>query len=169
MDLDTAIPDLRPLGLQLSQPEVDFITLLGTLLPTPRAAKKLVNLYRLVRIGITDSNLAAYTGSETGGSYQVVQVLLAILVGSPSAAERIFRELMDATPNSEIQTVFAKPEAADFPESQVCARIGAEIDRISKSTPMITTTSEYQRWCPILARYSFHTRTIAGRPASTDA
>ena len=44
---DTAIPDLRPLGLQVSQPEAEFLTRLGPLLPTPRAAKKLVNLYRL--------------------------------------------------------------------------------------------------------------------------
>ena len=104
----TAIPDLRPLGLQVSQPEAEFLTRLGPLLPTPRAAKKLVNLYRLVRIGIADSGLAAFTGSEAGGQYQVVQILLAVLVGSPAAAQRIFRELMAATPESDILTVFAK-------------------------------------------------------------
>ena len=32
---DTAIPDLRPLGLQVSQPEAEFMTRLGSLLPTP--------------------------------------------------------------------------------------------------------------------------------------
>ena len=108
----TAIPDLRPLGLQVSQPEAEFLTRLGPLLPTPRAAKKLVNLYRLVRIGIADSGLAAFTGSEAGGQYQVVQILLAVLVGSPAAAQRIFRELMAATPDSDILTVFAKAAAA---------------------------------------------------------
>jgi hypothetical protein len=105
---DTAIPDLRPLGLQVSQPEAEFMTRLGPLLPTPRAAKKLVNLYRLVRIGIADSGLAAFTGSEAGGQYQVVQILLAVLVGSPAAAQHIFRELMAATPESDILTVFGQ-------------------------------------------------------------
>ena len=107
----TAVPDLRPLGLQLSQPEVEFMTRHGSLLPTPRAAKRLVNLYRLVRIGIPDAGLAAFTGSEAGGSYQVVQNLLAELVGSPVAAQRIFRELMAATADTDILTIFAKAPA----------------------------------------------------------
>jgi WD40 repeat protein len=166
---DTAMPDLRPLGLQLSRPEADFITRLGPLLPTPRAAKKLVNLYRLVRIGIPDPSLAAFTGTETGGPYQAVQILLAILVGNPTAAEYIFRELIAATPDSDIATVFAKTAAADFPERHLCARIGAELTRISKDIPTMTVTSEYQRWCPTIARYSFHTRTMTANPASTDA
>ena len=166
---DTAIPDLRPLGLQVSQPEAEFLTRLGPLLPTPRAAKKLVNLYRLVRIGIADSGLAAFTGSEAGGQYQVVQILLAVLVGSPAAAQRIFRELMAATPDSDILTVFAKAGAADLPESHLCARISAELVRISEDTPLMTATSEYQRWCPTLARYSFHTRTMTAKPPSTEA
>ena len=166
---DTAIPDLRPLGLQVSQPEAEFLTRLGPLLPTPRAAKKLVNLYRLVRIGIADSGLAAFTGSEAGGQYQVVQILLAVLVGSPAAAQRIFRELMTATPDSDILTVFAKAGAADLPESHLCARISAELVRVSEDTPLMTATSEYQRWCPALARYSFHTRTMTAKPPSIDA
>jgi len=166
---DTGIPDLRPLGLQVSQPEAEFMTRLGPLLPTPRAAKKLVNLYRLVRIGIPDSGLAAFTGSEAGGQYQVVQILLVVLVGSPAVAQRIFRELMAAIPESDIVAVFAKAGAADLPESHLCARIATELGRISESTPLMTAMSEYQRWCPILARYSFHTRTMTAKPQSIDA
>jgi hypothetical protein len=166
---DTAVPDLRPLGLHVSQPEAEFMTRLGPLLPTPRAAKKLVNLYRLVRIGIPDSSLAAFTASEAGGQYQVVQILLALLVGSPAAAQRIFRELITVTPESNILTVFAKAGAADFPESHLCARIGAELVRISEDTRLMTATSEYQRWCPTLARYSFHTRTMTAKPPSVNA
>ena len=90
------------------------MTRLGPLLPTPRAAKRLVNLYRLVRIGISDSDLAAFTGSEVGGPYQVVQILLAVLVGSPAAAQRIFRELMTAMPDSDILTIFAKAATAEL-------------------------------------------------------
>jgi hypothetical protein len=98
--------------------------------------------------------------SEAGGPYQAVQILLAILVGSPSAAEPIFRELMAAAPGSDIDKVFAKTAAKEFPESHLCARIGEELAKISEGTPMISITSEYQRWCPKLARYSFHTRTM---------
>jgi hypothetical protein len=152
----------------LSQPEVEFMTRLGPLLPTPRAAKRLVNLYRLVRIGIPDSGLAAFVGSEAGGPYQVVQILLAILVGCPAAAPRIFHELMAAPPDSEILTIFAKAASADFPEGHHCAHIGKEMTKIDKATPLLVATAEYQHWCPALARYSFHTRTMTAEPQPSD-
>ena len=152
----------------MSQPEVEFMTRLGPLLPTPRAAKRLVNLYRLVRIGIPDSGLAAFAGSEAGGPYQVVQILLAVLVGSPAAAQRIFHELKAATPDSDILTVFAKAASADFAEGRLCAHIGAELSRIAEATPMLVATGEYQRWCPALARFSFHTRTMTAEPPPSD-
>jgi hypothetical protein len=143
---------------------MEFMTRLGPLLPTPRAAKGLVSLYRLVRIGIPDHDLAAFAGSENGGPYQVVQVLLAVLVGSPAAAQRIFRELTDATPDSDVLTVLAKTANADFAEGHLCARIGAELARIAEDTSLLTAIEEYQRWCPRLARYSFHTRTMTAEP-----
>ena len=87
-----------------------------------------------------------------------------MLVGNPAAAQRIFRELMAARPDSDILTVFAKAGAADVPESHLCARISAELVRISENTPLLTAASEYQRWCPTLARYSFHTRTMTAEP-----
>jgi hypothetical protein len=67
------VPDLRPEGLRLRDVETEFMARLGPLLPTPRAAKKLVNLYRLVRIRTRDQDLAAFIADDT---YQVVQVLL---------------------------------------------------------------------------------------------
>jgi len=94
-----------------------------------------------------------------------VQILLAILVGSPSAAERIFREIMTAMPESDIGTVFAKMAASGLPESPLCARISTELAGISRDTPTATATSEYQRWCPTVARYSFHTRAMTSGPA----
>jgi hypothetical protein len=36
--------------------------------PTPRAAKKLVNLYQLVRIGIHDADLPAFLAEHWGSS-----------------------------------------------------------------------------------------------------
>jgi WD40 repeat protein len=159
-DTASAIPRLRPLGLQLTHPEIEFMKHLGTLLPTPRAAKKLVNLYRLVRIGIPDSDLTMFTCSEKGGQYQIVQILLAMLVGHPAAARHIFHDLMEAPPDSDIISVIAKPTATDVPNSNLNARIGFEISKIAEITPTIINTGEYQQWCHKLARYSFYTRTM---------
>jgi WD40 repeat protein len=146
-------PDLRPGGLVLRPQEAEFMVRLGPLLTTPRAAKKLVNLYRLVRIGIPEEELPAFIGP---GGYQVVQVLLAVMVGTPDAAPAIFTAIRDAPRDADIAGVVrgAGPAA--------CTRIAGVIDGIRRVTPgAVADIRAYQRWCPTLARYSFHTRSLA--------
>ena len=157
---DTATLDLRPLGLQLSKPEVDFMANLSPLIPTPRSAKRLVNLYRLVRIGIPDSDLAIFAGTQGDGQYQVVQILLAVLIGSPEVAQSVFQKIMDAPADSDVRAVFAEAVNAHSAEAGLYSHIGTELDRIAKETPSLTLIEKYQTWCPRLARYSFHTRAL---------
>ena len=156
-----ATPDLRPRGLQVSQPEVEFLGRLGPVLPTPRAAKRLVNLYRLVRISIPEPDLAAFAGAGDGPSeYQFVQILLAILVGSPAMAQRVFKEIMAAPADSDIRTVLGKIAAADG-GAGAYTRISAVLDQAVTDVSLRTEAAAYQPWCPRLARYSFHTRELA--------
>jgi hypothetical protein len=159
-----ATPDLRPRGLQVSQPEVEFLARLGPLLPTPRAAKRLVNLYRLVRISIPEPDLATFAGAGDGpGEFQVVQILLAILVGRPALAQRVFEEIMAAPADSDIRTLLAKPAAESTIANGMgaCARISAVLDQAVADLSLRTGAAAYQPWCPRLARYSFHTRELA--------
>ena len=149
-----AAPGLRPRGLVLRAPEIDFMVRLGPLLSTPRAAKKLVNLYRLVRVGIPEEDLPTFIGL---GGYQVVQILLAILVGTPDVAHAIFSAIRAAACDADIVGVVrgAGPAAS--------LRIAEFIDGISDAAPQaVEDIRIYQRWCPRLARYSFYTRSIAG-------
>jgi WD40 repeat protein len=156
------LPDLRPLGLQLSQAEIEFMARLGAVMPTPRAAKRMANLYRLVRIGIPDSDLADFIGTENGGPYQVVEILLSVLAGSPATAQRIFQEVRSAAGGSDIRAVFAG--ATDYTQGDFCGRLHEALATIAGDTPLLTAVEEYQRWCPELARYSFHTRAMTGTP-----
>jgi uncharacterized protein YegL len=161
------LTDPHPVGLQLGRHEVEFMERLGPLLPTPRAAKRLANLYRLVRIGIQDNQLAEFVGSRvSGGPYQAVQILLAILVGSPIVAPRIFEDLMEASPDSDFLAVLETEVAQDSTQQPQRSRITAELIAIASRTQMQTAVKEYQRWCLQLARHSFHTRTLAIRSAS---
>ena len=57
--------DLVPRRLVIERHENEFIDRLVPLVPTPRAAKRLANLYRLVRAQITPSGAAGFVG--TGG------------------------------------------------------------------------------------------------------
>lgn len=145
--------------------EVEFMTLLSVILRTPRAAKKLTNLYRLVRIGIPDTQLAEFAGSASSGPYQVVQILLAMLVSSPDATRPIFRQIMGAPADGDILEVLAAVADA-HPGRPECARLSGQVAVIAERTPMLGVR-EYQRWCPRLARFSFHTRPLTTMQADT--
>jgi hypothetical protein len=167
--------ELRPLGLQVSQAEVEFMARLGGLLPTPRVAKRLVNLYRLVRIGVRSGELAEFVGDEGGGPYQAVQVLLALLVGHPEFAKEVFRIILDSAGEGAgeagegvgdrgyadlVAVVEAAGARGGKPHS--FGIVQAFLVKIREEAPAAVSMAECRRWCPRLARFSFYTRELAG-------
>ncbi|NMI54255.1 MULTISPECIES: P-loop NTPase fold protein [unclassified Streptomyces] len=154
--LDT---DPTPVQLQLEETEIAFMSQMGGLTRTPRAAKKLVNLYRLARIGVDPGHMAAFVGTEAiPGEHQAVQILLALLVGSPDQAATVFRHILEAPPTSKI-TEALRDLPADVPAGAQAADL---IEQMTTGQPVIMDTAVYQQWCPKLARFSFYTRNLTG-------
>lgn len=75
---------------------------LGPLPPTPRSAKRLVNLYRLLRIGIPDAELPAFIGDQDGEPYQAAALLLATVIALPADTRLLFSALREADPGQDI-------------------------------------------------------------------
>ncbi|MCX4920188.1 P-loop NTPase fold protein [Streptomyces sp. NBC_00687] len=151
--------DPTPVQLQLEETEIAFMSQMGGLTRTPRAAKKLVNLYRLARIGVDPDDLAAFVGTEAiPGEHQAVQILLALLVGSPDQAATVFRHILEAPPTSKI-TEALRDLPADVPAGAQAADL---IEEMTTSRPVLMDTAVYQQWCPKLARFSFYTRNLTG-------
>lgn len=150
----------------MSPAEIDFLARLGPLLPTPRSAKKLVNLYRLVRIGIPDADLPAFL---TEYAHQPVQLLLALLVGTPNDARVILTAILAAEPADDLIKLLGADTTpgvgnGDWTATeQTRQRLVDLLERLRVDAPAPTfpTVVTYQRWCPKIARYSFHTRTLA--------
>jgi hypothetical protein len=138
---------------------------LGGLLPTPRAAKRMVNIYRLVRIGIPQEELTEFTGDEKGGPYQASLVLLAILTGSPAVAEDVFRVLMDSPRSESMLSVLQKIAQSGSVLQQTVRKIESELITLEVEAGLSLAVSDCQRWCPVLARFSFHTRDLASSSA----
>ncbi|MFG2950443.1 P-loop NTPase fold protein [Streptomyces adustus] len=156
----TPVPDVgrTPVQLQLTEREVAFMAQAGSLTRTPRAAKKLINLYRLARIAVTPDDLATFVGTpQIPGEHQAVQILLALLVGSPGQAATVFGRILEAAPTSKITEVLGE-FTADTPG----ARAAGLIEQINTDLPVVMDTAVYQKWCPRLARFSFYTRNLAG-------
>jgi hypothetical protein len=154
-----ATVELRPQGLQLTQTEVEFMARLGGLLPTPRAAKRLVNIYRLVRIGIPAPELAGFVGDEAGGPYQAVQVLLAVLVGHPLFAREVFREVIVGHHGQDLAAVVedvGRRGGGIYP----FGIIHSFLITTREKAPLAVSMELGRRWCPRLARFSFYTREL---------
>jgi hypothetical protein len=67
---------------------------LARLFHTPRAVKRFVNTYRLIRVSIPEVEMSEFIGTETTpGRYRVAQVLLATVCGYPNVAS-LFLTLM---------------------------------------------------------------------------
>ena len=156
----SVVPNVNPPGLILSPVEVDFMARLGILTRTPRAAKRMVNLYRLVRIGIPDDELPDFVSDEKGGNYKAVQILLGILTGYPTLAHRIFQRLLAASAGDELMRVLSATEL-DHADQAALTRLKSDLGAINEDTPLSAKVGDYQRWCPVLARHSFHTRDLA--------
>ena len=121
----------------------------------------MVNIYRLVRISIPDADLAAFAGHEKGGPYQAVQLLLAILTGSPAAAGDVFRALLEAPPADDVLTVL-KAARATTAAPGVLGRVENELAALQAEAGLSLTAADCQPWCPVVARFSFRTRDLAG-------
>jgi hypothetical protein len=137
--------ELNPEGLRLRSVEREFLERLTPLLGTPRAIKKLVNLYRLLRLGVGADRLDEFIGGEQGGPYQAAALLLAALVGAPRDARALLEGLANAEPGQDIVDIVPGPP------------LGELIVRIRKDVPVHGDTVTYKRWAATVARYGFET------------
>lgn len=88
--------DANPAALQLRDWEREFMAKLHPLIMSPRSAKRFINIYRLMRVSITNErDLAAFVGNKRGGQHRAALLLLAILTGYPAEATDILRDLLE--------------------------------------------------------------------------
>jgi len=152
----TAPPNLRPGGLLLRPAESDFMARLAPLVGTPRAGKKLANLYRLMRIRLPESELRGFIAGE---DYRRVQILLAILVGSPAVAPAVFASIRAAGSGGVLIEAVrgGGPGAGDAP-NPAREQVADRLERIFGSLQDEPVhVAAFQPWCARLERYSFHT------------
>lgn len=125
--------DLMPRSMRISGPELQYLDQLAPLVRTPRAAKRLVNLYRLVKARIAPTEYTAFLD----GDYRVVLVLLAVLVGRSGECDPLF----DAIESGR-----------DWRQ---------ELDGLAGDMAVPDDLSAYRKWLPLVRRFSFTTATCA--------
>lgn len=127
-------PHLLPRQLEITEQELDFIASLAPLLRSPRGAKRLINLYRLLRARLRSDELEDFLeGPEAG--YRAALVLLALTAG-PSDLSDLFEAIENASEHTSWQDLLT-----DFPHLDL--KIDAPSD-----------IGIYRRWLPIVRRFS---------------
>jgi hypothetical protein len=151
--MPVADPVMRVDRLLLREVERDFVKRLRPLLDTPRTVKKLINVYRLVRIGIPADRLGRFVGDDGSGPYQAVLVLLAITLTTPDRARALLTALRRADQDQDVWTVFAALEQDD----DGWRAITGTLTEIRAAVPVHGDVVTYRSWSGTVARFSFDT------------
>ncbi|MFC7485447.1 P-loop NTPase fold protein [Knoellia sp. CPCC 206453] len=147
---DNPPDDLNPEALRLTSDERDCMTRFLPLVGTPRAAKRFINTYQLLRVSVPDVEL--FLASK---EYEPVLVLLALVTGTVPVTNTMIAVLSSMT-QSDFGTFLgeaAQEEEAIEPEQrqwQPIARACADLPAGALTPELIRT------WLPKVARYSFH-------------
>jgi hypothetical protein len=151
--------NLQPAGLRIRASERDFIPLLGPIVSTPRSAKKLVNIYRLIRIGIPENELEEFVSGGPDEPYQTVLFLVAVLVGRPWCAPELFKAIRDSHPGQALPSL-ADELATTHKDDADWRAIQDGVHHLVDTTggSFATDLGLYAEWVPPVARFSFHTR-----------
>lgn len=191
--------DLSPEALQIQPVEMRVIEELAPLLGrSPRALKRFVNVYRLIKASLTPYERQVFLRSDMLPDYQAVLFLLAVDTGAPSAASSVFRAIRDLS----APLFFKIPEEMRLAQPDVLSNGGsgaprtlADLVKRLDADPKLRTDADWARvrhwlvagddiyrlpddlgrlgrWVPRVSRYSFHTGRMErphGRAVDPDA
>ena len=134
--------DLNPAALRLTVGERDYLVGFFDLVTTPRATKRFLNTYQLLRSGIRDVD--GYLAAE---EYRPVLLLLALITGTAMVHHPMVEELQR----------MEEPNLADFLAARTEDEAWGPLRRACADLPLEVLTPEViEKWCTRVARYSFH-------------
>jgi hypothetical protein len=162
--------DRNPRHLQIEERERTFMKTLYKLIPSPRAGKRLINIYRLLRASVNNAEYPAFIGNDASGEYQCALLLLGMLTGYPSEASEILEALIRDQPNetwgeflnSIKEKISPAHQSGEVPKIEANSRPNSQswnelFSKLQDLTGNITLRpcSTFVKWAPRVARYSF--------------
>ena len=94
-DNDQEEIDLSPQSLSLSDKEVEYMKELSPLIGrSPRAVKRFLNCYRLIKVGLRPAQLKVFIGKNGESTqYRALMILLGVITGAPTVSLYVIEEL----------------------------------------------------------------------------
>ena len=145
--------ELRPEGLRVEASERDFMRRLAGVIETPRAAKRLTNVYRLLRVSLEADELDVLLGRSGGApEFPCVQLMLAVVVGAPSLSSQLLARVRLAMPDHDWWLLVDDAEL-DSCDARAARRLRAGTrDLRDESLPAL---ARFAVWAPHVHRYSY--------------
>lgn len=167
--------DVHPRHLKIDEREQLFMKLLHALVPSPRATKRFVNIYRLLRAGIPQPRLEAFTDDATGGEYRATLLLLAVMIGFPTQAAELMRCLVEERPEGDWwnwldgflakkREVATRGTPAGRRWEDAAVQMSALKESLAREAIRLPACSTFRFWAPRIARFSFESGRLAIAP-----
>ena len=163
-DLAAAPSELKPIelavpaqALSITPVETEFAHGLYMLLATPRSAKRFANIYRLLKASLSSEALPAFEGRSTvPGTFQLPMLLLALLVGKPQLAAKLFPKFLAGAQSNHDDWWETGWKGLGRSEEEIRSLLSpiVEVDYFPRSPQHAV------QWLPQVARYSFMTASI---------
>jgi hypothetical protein len=152
-DQSAGEPSLSPRSLEITPRELAFMNgLAGLLGDSPRAVKRFVNAYRLMK-SLAEGRDQAFTSDLRFAGYQIVLLLLAMVTGMPESSPKLFRRVRTPDPAEETLGQFATNLGPANPEDS--ARLTAWLaEQPGWDTLQL---GKLATWSDDIARFSFRT------------
>jgi hypothetical protein len=154
-------PKVNYAALRICVQERDYATYLLRFIPSPRAANRFSNVYRLLKARLPDrEQLAAFEGTPAApGDFRAVMLLLGIMTAFPESAARVFGRLLAASAQQSSAHFFGDAERAGVVAQDREAFAQCVAPLLGDVPHALKTFSD---WTPQVARFSFN----AGRALS---
>jgi hypothetical protein len=155
VDRDGGEPSLSPRSLEITPRELRFMHgLAGLLGDTPRAVKRFVNAYRLMK-SLAERRDPNFTADAPFAGYQVVLLLLAVVTGMPEISPALFRRI--ETPDSEEATLGKFAERLSHSRPDGATRLMSWLDAPPNTEWTTLQMTQLASWSDDIARFSFRT------------
>jgi hypothetical protein len=155
-------PKLPVLDLTISPEELAYMKKLsGILGRSPRALKRFVNIYRLIKAGLEEHELKAFTRSRSPvADFQAVLFLLAVDTGAPLAARQFFDAVDVGAKGDDVVTIRwlvrqMEKASKDSKNGGDSARLRQWLTSKDHAVPSEADLSVLASWTVRVGRYSF--------------
>jgi hypothetical protein len=160
-DEDEEVIDLAPHSLTLGAEEITYMKSLAELIGrSPRAVKRFLNCYRLIKVGLTPEQLSNFVQDGASYEFKAVMTLLGIITGAPTASLFVMEELEHWTWNkksSPTMTDFLSQleKNEDLLRQPDWSRLKPFLTGFAEATASRDFFAAFKRNTPRVSRYSF--------------